>query len=1444
MIKKLLFTFCAVALMLGARTESQAQSITNVVVTDASGGVPGGGYCTGTNVNVAFSARSFPAMTTFNIELSDAAGVFGSPTSLGTTTTSPKTVALPGTANGAGYKIRVRAVVAMTTYTGESSIFRINLIPTISGVTSQSDCAGAQTAAINFSGSNATSFSWSSTANVGFGTSGTGNIPATTLINSSTSNVVATVTATPFNNGCAGTATTFTVTAKPRPTINSIGNANYCNGNAGAAINFSSNIPGTTFGWNSTTNVGFGTSGSSNIGGFTATNGGNAPVSANVTVTPTANGCNGSSTSFSVNVNPTPVVNAVSNVNHCGGLSVAGITFSSPTSGITYNWASPTNVGFGTSGSGNIGGYTTVSNNSVVSSTVTVTPSANGCTGSTQNFTVTINPRPSVNAITNQAYCHNAAGAAINFSSPVTGTTFNWTASSNVGFNTSGAGNIGAFTATNATATAVTSTVTVTPSTATCTGTAATFTVTVNPIPVVNTVSPLTYCGNFSAPAINFSSTTTGTTYAWTSGTNVGFGTMGSGNIAAYTTVDNDAIASTTVSVTPTANTCVGTPKTFTVTVNPSPKVNAISNATFCNGAMAPAISFSSPTTGATFGWTSSSNVGFTTTGTGNISAYTATNAGATAVVATVNVTGSLAGCSGPARPFTVTVNPTPAVNALSDLAYCGGVSGSAINFGSTTPGTTYAWSSGTNVGFGTNGNGNIGAFTVVSPTTAATTTTVSVTPSANTCVGSVRTFNIVVNPTPVINTFPSNVEICAGATGPALNFGSETPNTTFTWSSPTNVGFGTGGTGNIGGGYAALNGSQNPVNVAIRVIPSTNTCTGSARNLNFVVNPTPGNPAATTPVVYCATAPTQPLTASGSNLKWYTTATGGTGNGTAPAPASENSSNTTVAVTNYYVSQTNGFGCESGRSTVEFRVKPLPVAPQVPKTDFQLCQFDPTLTLEASTVGANTSLSWRLPNGNISTTPPVISTGAGFDGTFNVRQFLDGCGGLGVDIKVVVRTTPPPAVSATPIVFCQKQMSKALEATGMNLKWYSTNATGGTASTTPNVPDTQVQGSYKFYVSQTGANGCESPRAEILVVIQPLPSATISGGSSITQGQSSSLSVTFTGQGPWTYTLSNGLVLTTEQNPTSITVSPLETTVYTIAKITNNCGEGTPAGTATVNVRVATIDVGTPSESTICAGRNFNVPYFSSDFFPSNTQFRVQISKSMDDGTFQTVTTTGASSPLTATVPASASAGMYYVRVVGVASNFTVRGKISPVQINVRELPTATISGPASIFENESTKLSIAFTGENPWTVSYRDSLAQKDTTLTTTMSPFEFTVRPGKTNTYSVTSITNACGAGPATSRLRLIVNPVLSIGVVQKGDWLRVYPSPVTQRCTIEIQDGISTAISVTISDGAGRAVFHKQTASRDELDLSGLLPGQYFLQAEQAGRIARQKILKIQ
>ncbi|MEI6579166.1 MAG: hypothetical protein WCN92_06830, partial [Eubacteriales bacterium] len=115
-----------------------------------------------------------------------------------------------------------------------------------------------------------------------------------------------------------------------------------------------------------------------------------------------------------------------------------------------------------------------------------------------------------------------------------------------------------------------------------------------------------------------------------------------------------------------------GPATTFTVTVNPTPAVNNIANATYCNGAAAAAINFTSPTSGGTltYNWTSNLNVGFGVSGAGDIPGYTATNATNSPVAATVSVTATVNGCTGPATTFTVTVNPTPAVKILIEQLY------------------------------------------------------------------------------------------------------------------------------------------------------------------------------------------------------------------------------------------------------------------------------------------------------------------------------------------------------------------------------------------------------------------------------------------------------------------------------------------------------------------------------------------------------------------------------------------------------------------------------------------------------------------------------------------------------------------------------------------------------------------------------------------------------
>src|SRR5205823_2255654 len=143
-----------------------------------------------------------------------------------------------------------------------------------------------------------------------------------------------------------------------------------------------------------------------------------------------------------------------------------------------------------------------------------------------------------------------------------------------------------------------------------------------------------------------------------------------------------------TVTVTPSANGCAGASTKFIVQVNPTPSPNApVNNGLFCTGATAPAIPLTSLDTTVTYTWTSSANVGFGTSGTGNIPVFTATG-GLTTITATVNVVGtSVNGCISDTSGFTVTVYPLPVVTT-SNAAICTGTTLDLSSLGSPAGGT------------------------------------------------------------------------------------------------------------------------------------------------------------------------------------------------------------------------------------------------------------------------------------------------------------------------------------------------------------------------------------------------------------------------------------------------------------------------------------------------------------------------------------------------------------------------------------------------------------------------------------------------------------------------------------------------------------------------------------------------------------------------------------
>ncbi|MEJ7694577.1 PKD-like domain-containing protein, partial [Daejeonella sp.] len=194
-------------------------------------------------------------------------------------------------------------------------------------------------------------------------------------------------------------------------------------------------------------------------------------------------------------VNPLPVATVPTNVVVCPGAIVPSATFSSSPSGATFTWtnSSPA-IGLAASGSGTQPSFTAINGTTVaVTATITVTPVLNGCTGTSSNYTITVNPTAVVAVPANFSVCSGATVSAANFSSTPAGATYTWTNSNTaIGLAATGTGNVPSFTA----ASSGSATITVTPYLNGCAGTPSSYVITVSPLPVVAaTASDETSCG-------------------------------------------------------------------------------------------------------------------------------------------------------------------------------------------------------------------------------------------------------------------------------------------------------------------------------------------------------------------------------------------------------------------------------------------------------------------------------------------------------------------------------------------------------------------------------------------------------------------------------------------------------------------------------------------------------------------------------------------------------------------------------------------------------------------------------------------------------------------------------------------------------------------------------------------------------------------------------------
>lgn len=352
-----------------------------------------------------------------------------------------------------------------------------------------------------------------------------------------------------------------TIDVTPLPVLNTVlADQLFCSGTATAAIELNGEPAGVVFDISGGGSVGLSDrTGVTSLPSF-------VPIAGNarISITPKANNCIGLPVSFNITVNPVPVATAPGNLSYCNGV---------PTSELALTGA-PGTVLFDITGGGSVGlqdqlGVSVIPSFIPVtgSAVITLTPKANGCTGATVTFNVTVHEIPAAIRPANQSWCNGVQTTSLPLVGSPPGLVFDISGGSTIGLaDISNVTSVPAFMPVTGTAV-----LTIIPKANGCAGPGVTFNADVNPTPVVNIIPDQFYCDGMPGSPVTLSGSPGNVVFDISGGTLTGLPDQtGVNAIPAFTPVTGIS----TVSVTPRANGCTGAPRSFTLTVSPNVPVS------------------------------------------------------------------------------------------------------------------------------------------------------------------------------------------------------------------------------------------------------------------------------------------------------------------------------------------------------------------------------------------------------------------------------------------------------------------------------------------------------------------------------------------------------------------------------------------------------------------------------------------------------------------------------------------------------------------------------------------------------------------------------------------------------------------------------------------------------------------------------------------------------
>lgn len=1120
-----------------------------------------------------------------------------------------------------------------------------------------------------------------------------------------------------------------------------------------------------------------------------------------ITVTPSATttyyvraqgSCNTTAcASVTATVNPVPFATASpSSQTICSG-STTSIAINSFTPGTTFSWTVVESLCTGGSpGSGaTIAQTLSTTTTSTGIDTYTITPVAAGCIGNPITVAVTVNPIPVVTATpTSQTICSGDTTSIV-LTSNVTGTSYSWTVVQtgvSGGTNSSGSTIAEILTATGAVSgTAVYS---ATPTANGCAGAPISVTVTVDPTPVaIATPSSQTICSG-STGSIALTSNVAGATFSWTvvhTG-GVSGGTAGTGSLIGDV-LTTSTTGTAVYTITPSANTCLGSPIQDTVTVNPMDDASfSYSSATFCQTGVDPFATITGLAGGV---FSSTPGLVFLNTATGLVD-LSASTLGTYTITYTTNgicpntstagftITGS------PATGFSYTGSPYCqfGINPLPTFAP-GAFGGS---FSSTPAGLIFV-------------NVTTGEIDL-STTVPGTYTIKNIIAASGGCSADSATTTVTINSTPVVTASPSPDTICSG-TATSITITSSLPGTTYAWSFvETGVVGGSPGSGPSINQTLSTTGTV-PGTAIIIITPTAGSCVGASISDTVTVNLIPVAVATPVSQTFCSggtTAISLSGSVPGTTFSWTVSQSGVTG-GLFGSGSSISQTLTTTGTSSgsaIYTITPSSNGCVGDDISVTVTVNPQDDASYF-YTSATYCQSGTNQT--PSITGLSGGVFSSSPSGlSINPSTGTINLSSSSLGAYNLCYATNGtCPDTSCITMTITNTNPSANFSYPSSSYCQNGIDP--------FPVYVPGSSAGIFSATPvglafvHVNTGQIDlsasapGTYTVTNNIPASGSCSATSAIATVTITATDDASFTYTSATYCISGSNQSPTISGVPGGTFSASPA-GLSIDSITGTIILSSSVLGMYTVSYSTNGPCPNTSSITMTIDSVTPSADF-TYSNSSFCQNTSDPSPIFgggaSAGTFSATPSGLVFVH--VNTGQVDLAASTPGTYTVTNTIPASgtclAASGTTTITISNVDDASFVYSSASYCLTGAN--PTPAITGfPGGVFSSTPTGLSI-----NP-------STGTIDLTLSSVGS-------------YLLTYSTN--GACPNSSTITMtITTNTLFAGFSYSG-------SPFCQNGVNPLPIFVSGASAGVFSTNPlGLAFVHINTG---EIDLAGSTPGTY-------------------